>query len=151
MTSFYRHLLQRLAFSKSRHFSWDKDPANTMVRRPMTGCSSTSHSDSCVFHLWVATPSTPAASRHAPLAPLVWLVVVSPLVAPTPPIHRHLRLLPRCPCHLLPFSSGDHHPTCLRNTVSRAFGQMLGEKTHVRRGAINEAAAVFLLPLPCNI
>ena len=26
-----RRLLQRLAFSESRHFSWDKDPANTMA------------------------------------------------------------------------------------------------------------------------
>ncbi len=26
-----RRLLQRLAFSKSRHFSWDKFPANTMA------------------------------------------------------------------------------------------------------------------------
>ena len=32
MTSFYRRLLQQLAFSESRHFSWDIDPANTMVR-----------------------------------------------------------------------------------------------------------------------
>ncbi len=31
MTSFCRCLLQRLAFSKLRHFSWDKDPANTMA------------------------------------------------------------------------------------------------------------------------
>ncbi len=36
MTSFYRRLLQQLAFSKLRHFSWDKDPANTMVRQLMT-------------------------------------------------------------------------------------------------------------------
>ena len=33
MTSFYRRLLQRLAFSESGHFSWEIDPANTMVRR----------------------------------------------------------------------------------------------------------------------
>jgi hypothetical protein len=33
VTSFYHCLLQRLAFSESRHFSWDVDPANTMVRR----------------------------------------------------------------------------------------------------------------------
>ncbi len=33
MTSFYRRLLQQLAFSESRQFSWDIDPANTMVRR----------------------------------------------------------------------------------------------------------------------
>ena len=26
-----RRLLQRLAFSESRHLSWDKDPANTMA------------------------------------------------------------------------------------------------------------------------
>ncbi len=31
MTSFCRRLLQRLAFSESRHFSWDKDPARTMA------------------------------------------------------------------------------------------------------------------------
>ena len=39
MTSFYRRLLQRLAFSESRHFSWDIDPANTMVRRLTAGPS----------------------------------------------------------------------------------------------------------------
>ncbi len=80
------------------------------------GCSFTSQSDCCVFYSWAATSLTPVASCHAPLAPLVWLVVVSPLVAPTPPVHRHLRLLPRCIRHLLPFSSGGHHPACLRNT-----------------------------------
>jgi hypothetical protein len=38
VTSFYRCLLQQLASSKeSRHFSWDKDPANTMVRRLIPG------------------------------------------------------------------------------------------------------------------
>ena len=31
MTSFYCCLLQQLAFSKLRHFSWDKDPANAMA------------------------------------------------------------------------------------------------------------------------
>ena len=44
-----------------------------------------------------------------------------------PPVHRHLRLLLRRPCHLLPFSSGGHHParlcatgiTCLRANVGR--------------------------------
>ncbi len=29
--SFYRRLLQRLAFSKSRNFNRDKDPTNTMA------------------------------------------------------------------------------------------------------------------------
>jgi hypothetical protein len=36
VTSFCHRLLQRLAFSESRHFSWDNDPANTMVRWLMT-------------------------------------------------------------------------------------------------------------------
>ena len=36
MTSLCRRLLQRLAFRESRHFGWDKDPANTMVRRLVT-------------------------------------------------------------------------------------------------------------------
>ena len=35
--------------------------------------------------------------------------------------------------------------------ASRAFGRMLGEEARVRRGAINKATAVFLLPLPCNV
>jgi hypothetical protein len=39
VTSFYRRLLQQLAFSKLGHFSWDKDLANTMVRRLMTETS----------------------------------------------------------------------------------------------------------------
>ena len=65
------------------------------------GCSSTSQSDCCVFCLLAATSSTPAASCHAPLAPLVWLVAVSSIVAPTPPVHRHLHLLEkRCACRV---------------------------------------------------
>ena len=31
MTSLCRRLIRRLAFSESRHFSWDVDPANTMA------------------------------------------------------------------------------------------------------------------------
>ena len=35
--------------------------------------------------------------------------------------------------------------------ASDAFGQMLGEEARVQSGAFNKAAAVFLLPLPCNV
>ncbi len=40
MTSFYHRLLQRLAFSESRHFSWDKDPARTMAYCTITQITS---------------------------------------------------------------------------------------------------------------
>ncbi len=42
-------------------------------------------------------------------------------------------------------------PPASATHASRAFGQMLGEGARVRRGAINKAAAIFLLPLPCNV
>ena len=42
-------------------------------------------------------------------------------------------------------------PPASTTQASRAFLRMLGEEACVRRGATNKAAAIFLLPLPCNV
>jgi hypothetical protein len=87
----------------SRHLS-------SRCRLP-SACVSASHHASCLAGCCVTSCRTaasashcPAAAHCTPLAPLLWLVIASPLVTPPPPVRLHLRLSAhRCliphPCH----------------------------------------------------
>jgi hypothetical protein len=65
--SFCHHLLQRLAFSESRHFSWDKDPTRTMAY-----CTPLEHPELCQNANTVIRIIPPIPFQHCNDSPRIY-------------------------------------------------------------------------------
>ena len=96
----------------------------------------TSASSPHFFYYYCCIAATVAALLvpTTPHVPLVWLVVTSSLVTPTPPVHRRLHLLSRC--RLLSCPSHPSHPAGCCVTSCHANASVALATTSVRAMAV---------------